>query len=126
ACGISIDPSVVGMPTIVRSCGNTSFVYTDSPMTACALGLRSFTRTFIVTDANGNTESCTQIITLEDNIAPIFNGALPANMTVSCEADVPAAAQMTATDNCGNAVVTFTETRVNGTCDNNFVLTRIW
>src|SRR5690606_523270 len=31
-----------------------------------------------------------------------------------------------ATDNCGNAVVTFTETRVNGTCDNNFVLTRIW
>src|SRR5690606_22377254 len=29
-------------------------------------------------------------------------------------------------DNCGNATVTFDETRVDGDCDNNFTLTRVW
>jgi hypothetical protein len=33
---------------------------------------------------------------------------------------------LTATDNCGTATVSMTETRVDGNCPNNYVLTRTW
>src|SRR5690606_30745533 len=126
ACGTSIDPSVTGMPVIVNSCGNTTFTYTDSAMTSCTNGVKTLTRTFLVTDQQGNTEDCTQIINITDLVNPIFNEALPENLTVSCASLVPAAAQMTATDNCGNAVVTFTQDTVAGDCANNFTINRTW
>ncbi|WP_366186111.1 gliding motility-associated C-terminal domain-containing protein [Flavobacterium ovatum] len=46
-------------------------------------------------------------------------------ITVECDS-VPAAETLTATDNCGNAVVTFNEVKTNGNCANNYVLTRTW
>src|SRR5690606_25592339 len=51
---------------------------------------------------------------------------LPANITYSCSSEVPAAATLTATDNCGTATVSFNETRVDGSCANSYILTRIW
>ncbi|MDT0559707.1 hypothetical protein RM697_13720, partial [Ichthyenterobacterium sp. W332] len=51
--------------------------------------------------------------------------ALPADETVECDA-VPTEATLTATDNCGIATVTFLETRVDGSCTNNYTLTRTW
>jgi len=126
ACGTSILPAVTGIPVVVRSCGNTTYDYTDSVITACANGVRTFTRTFTVTDTKGNKLDCSQVISIQDNTAPVFNGALPADLNVSCASEVPPAAQMTATDTCGTATVTFSESRTNGTCANNFILERTW
>ena len=47
------------------------------------------TRTWIVTDACGNTATATQTITILDQTAPVFV-APPANATVECIGDVPA------------------------------------
>jgi hypothetical protein len=85
----------------------------------------TITRTWSTTDASGNTATASQSITVQDTQAPILSAA-PANTTVECNA-VPAAATLTATDNCDNApVVTFAETRTNGNCPSNYTLTRVW
>ena len=76
-------------------------------------------------DACGNTTTYTQVITVNDDIAPAFVGTLPANATVSCD-NVPEAVTLTATDNCGTPTVAMTETRTNGSCPNSYVLNRVW
>src|SRR5690606_19111600 len=82
--------------------------------------------TFTASDSCGNASTVTADIIFNDSEAPVFNGALPQNASYSCASQVPEAATLTATDNCGNATVTFDETRVDGDCDNNFTLTRVW
>ncbi len=82
-CGTSYDPSVTGIPTANTACGNITHTYTDSPITACVAGLRTFTRTFTVTDGSGNVEVCTQRISIKDVVAPVLD--VPAkNLTVEC------------------------------------------
>jgi hypothetical protein len=61
---------------------------------------RTVTRTWIATDDAGNTAVHTQILTIRDNTPPVFNQPLPANVTLSCDAPLPAAPQVTAADNC--------------------------
>jgi hypothetical protein len=82
------------------------------------------TRTWTATDASGNTSGKTQVITVQDTKAPVLSAA-PANVTVECDA-VPAAATLTATDNCDAPVVTYAEVRTNGNCPSNYTLTRTW
>ncbi|WP_164974946.1 HYR-like domain-containing protein, partial [Flavobacterium stagni] len=66
-----------------------------------------------------------QVVTVQDTTAPTFVEATPANVTVECS-NVPAAATMTATDNCGAATVTFNEVTTAGNCASNYTLTRTW
>jgi hypothetical protein len=85
----------------------------------------TLTRTWTATDACGNQSSRSQLITVIDAKAPVL-GPVPANITVECDA-VPAAAMVTATDACDPApVVTMSEVRTNGNCNNNYTLTRTW
>ncbi|MCK7555212.1 hypothetical protein MKQ70_09430 [Chitinophaga sedimenti] len=64
-----------------------------------------------------------------DTTRPVFNVAIPANVTVDCNA-VPAQPTLTATDNCSpdKVTVTMNEQRVNqpGACANNYQLIRTW
>ncbi|MEZ4856150.1 MAG: hypothetical protein R2812_06725 [Gelidibacter sp.] len=82
-------------------------------------------RTWTATDACGLTTEHSQTITVQDTTAPTFNEALPADLTVECDA-VPTAETLTATDNCGDATVTFNETRNDGSCPSNYTLVRTW
>jgi hypothetical protein len=59
----------------------------------------TITRTWSYTDACGNPASVSQIITLDDNTAPVF-AAAPADATYECIEDVPAPSMLTWTDNC--------------------------
>jgi hypothetical protein len=66
------------------------------------------TRTWTAADACGNEASCTQVITVQDILAPEMTCPDPA--TVECVAAIPPAdpASVTATDNCDpNPLVTF-------------------
>jgi len=84
------------------------------------------TRTWTATDACGNAITHTQTITVQDNTPPVWDQALPAHVTVECDA-VPAAVMLSATDNCDDAVsVSFQEQRTNGSCPHNYTLTRTW
>jgi hypothetical protein len=83
-------------------------------------------RTWTATDCSGNATSYTQVITIEDMTAPAFVEALPADITVECDA-VPAADVLTAIDNCDAAVeVMFNESITDGICAQTYTVTRIW
>jgi hypothetical protein len=86
----------------------------------------TLTRTWIATDACGNTAKFTQVINVNDYIKPVFDGPEPSTQNYSCEKDIPAAATYTATDNCGKATVTFSEEKTNVICANRFKLIRKW
>ncbi|WP_408027144.1 HYR-like domain-containing protein [Tenacibaculum litoreum] len=88
----------------------------------------TITRTWQVQDCAGNTTSHTQVVTVEDTVAPEFVEELPANVTVSCDA-IPAAAVLTATDNCDASVtVNYSEefTGQDDECASVYIITRTW
>src|SRR5439155_214129 len=78
---------------------------------------------------SNNTATCTQTITVNDTTAPTIN-TFPANTTVSCASDVPAAnnSSVTATDNCGGTVtITHDADVISGqTCANRYTITRTY
>ncbi|MFV5690379.1 hypothetical protein ACM55M_17375, partial [Flavobacterium sp. ZT3R25] len=95
-----------------------------TPASSCTSN-KVITRTWTVTDACGNFSKATQTIKIQDKTAPVLSEA-PANVTAECSA-VPAAATLTATDNCdATPVVTFNEVKTNGNCASNYTLTRTW
>ncbi|MCF8239103.1 MAG: hypothetical protein K9I85_13160, partial [Saprospiraceae bacterium] len=82
------------------------------------------TRTWTYTDACGNASTETQIITIGDDIPPVFD-APPAALTIQCSADIPAMIDLDWTDNCdGAGSVTGTDTSDGNTCPE--VITRTW
>ncbi len=60
-------------------------------------------RTWTFTDACGNSSTVSQNIIVNDNVAPTPPAA-PADVTVTCASLVPAAAVLSATDNCGGSI----------------------
>jgi hypothetical protein len=76
---------------IIRECSAFKLFYSDSKSLVCAPGsVGTVTRTFRVTDAYGNTQTCTQVLTLTGygtNNAPLINA--PADLVFSvCKADI--------------------------------------
>ena len=63
----------------------------------------SFARTWTATDACGNTSTFVQLITIVDTTEPVLAGC-PSNIVLDCEAEAPAAANVTASDACDNNV----------------------
>ena len=85
-------------------------------------------RRFVTADDCGNVEQASQFITIVDTTPPAFVEEIPeAEITVECQ-DLQDAAILTAVDNCdlGPVTVNFEEVRVDGSCDNEFTLTRTW
>jgi hypothetical protein len=86
----------------------------------------TLTRTWTATDACGNPTSASQTITVRDTQGPTLSG-VPANATAECDA-VPPPATVTAADNCDATppTVQFSETRTDGSCPDDYTLTRTW
>ena len=87
----------------------------------------TITRKWTITDCVNNVRTHTQVITVEDIVAPVFVEELPQDMTVSCDT-IPDAAALTAMDNCDTDVtVDFEETATNNrNCATGYVITRNW
>ncbi|WP_426430274.1 gliding motility-associated C-terminal domain-containing protein [Winogradskyella sp. HB-48] len=113
-----------GVATGADTCGAVTVTESDVETAACG-NTKTIVRTWTVTDECGNSVSADQTITVVDTTPPTFNQALPADLTVECDA-VPTAETLTANDNCGNATVDFNETTTAGTCNNEYTLTRTW
>jgi ribosomal protein S26 len=87
----------------------------------------TITRTYQISDFDGNTATCEQIIIVIDLIDPTWDQVMPANITVECDAVPDSPAVLTASDNCDTDVpVVFTEVRTDGTCPDSYTLTRTW
>ncbi len=89
---------------------------------------RTIARTWTVTDACGNSDAKTQIVTVEDNTPPLVT--FPGDIEVDCAdaADLSITGQPTAvSDNCDmSALVTKTDINSNQICPNSYTIERTW
>ncbi len=70
-CGTSLDVLVTGNATIDDNCLG-GLTLSSSDVVPANINCGILTRTFTATDASGNTNTCEQIITIEDNVLPIL------------------------------------------------------
>ena len=86
----------------------------------------TITRTWTATDACNQTVTESQVITVEDNEAPVLPDA-PDDLSVSCASDIPDAPDLTANDACQGLIQgVLSEQVIPGTCPNKFTLIRRW
>ncbi|MFN0016376.1 MAG: T9SS type A sorting domain-containing protein [Saprospiraceae bacterium] len=87
---------------------------------------KTVTRTYRATDGSGNSSTCSQVITVFDNVAPVFTSVY-SNITVQCNS-VPAAGSLTAFDECDGSVgvVYNGQTSTPGPCPDAYTLIRKW
>ena len=111
--------------TASDNCGHVTIVLTADTVAGVCAQSYVVTRTFVATDACGNSTSDAQVITIVDTQAPMFVEELPASLEVECD-NVPDGAVLTAMDNCQEVSVSYNETRLDGSCPSNYTLTRTW
>ncbi|MFC0604783.1 gliding motility-associated C-terminal domain-containing protein, partial [Winogradskyella pulchriflava] len=111
--------------TATDNCGDATVTIAETITDGSCENEFTLLRTWTATDACGNETVHTQTITVQDNTAPTFNETLPADINAECDA-VPTAETLTATDNCGNANVTFVEEITNGACNGDYIISRTW
>jgi len=82
-------------------------------------------RVWTAADECNNVSAATQTVTVTDSTPPVLAG-VPADLDVECN-NVSPAGPVTATDDCSSPItVSFAESRVDGTCPNEFQLVRVW
>ena len=110
--------------TATDNCSDVEVIFTADTVAGDCPNRYEITRMWSVEDECGNSNSHTQVVTVVDETAPEFNEALPADVTLDCEADE--AAVLTASDNCSDVEVIFTADTLAGDCPNRYTITRMW
>jgi hypothetical protein len=110
--------------TAEDNCAVPTVAFNETTEPGPCEGTLIVTRTWTATDDCGNQTSQTQVITLVDTTAPVFD-ELPADLTAECDA-IPDAPAVTATDNCSTARVDLDEVEEPGDCAGGSLVTRTW
>ncbi|MBK7408782.1 MAG: hypothetical protein IPJ40_12410 [Saprospirales bacterium] len=129
------DPGVTGIPTAMDNCTGMimypmDFSYEDEEVDASCPGERYFERTWTATDNCGNTNTCVQMLELEDDTPPVIE--CPAEATVytdeNCEYDVDPSitGEPTGSDFCSEVSFEFEDATADGDCVGAHVITRTW
>ncbi|MGB3078821.1 MAG: ice-binding family protein, partial [Saprospiraceae bacterium] len=130
SCTSLVPAPNAGSVTSSDDCGGIATVTFGGDVISAQTCANRFTvtRTYIATDATGNTTVCTQTITVFDNTAPTIT--CPVNITVQCLSLVPAPnpATLVSLDNCGGlSTVVFVNDVISGqTCANRFTINRTY
>ena len=91
--------------TASDNCGEVTIEVSSETTPGDAAGNYTITRTFTATDDAGNSDTATQIITVQDTTAPTFT-FVPEEFSVTCSSELPEDYGMAeATDNCGETTV---------------------
>ena len=121
-CNHDADPMYTGSPVVSDNCMATPTVtFNDQVVAGQCVGQLIITRTWMATDACGNSATDIQYITVLDLIAPILTGTLPGgNVGNVCKANAPVAPATTVieaeyTDNCSNVTATLISSSLVGT-----------
>lgn len=127
-CTASTLPANTGTATATDNCtGNPIIGFSDVTVGGICPQERTITRTWTAQDGCGNSSSCTQIIVVDDSVAPMIT--CPANVTVDCTAgtDPDNTGNATATDNCSaNPIIGFSDATIAGSCPQARTITRTW
>lgn len=115
-CAVSVTPVYLGADTVDIGTG------------ACADFKYEIRRTWRVTDGCGNITDSTQVITVDDTMAPIFDE--PADITITCSmsTDTSATGNITnLSDNCStDLTMTVSQVTVGGFCSDQKTISRTW
>ncbi|SFR48975.1 Por secretion system C-terminal sorting domain-containing protein [Robiginitalea myxolifaciens] len=83
--------------------------------------------TLTVTDATGNSASCSFNISVIDNLAPVVQNPPAMTLDLKCASEVPAAAMLTALDNCDGSLMEMpSDDLTPGATANEFTIERTW
>jgi hypothetical protein len=119
-------PAAANVTALDNCSGSITPVYNETQTNQGSSCNNTITRTWTATDACGNDVSCSQTITVNDIIDPVLSGC-PTNANYSCYSDVPAAATVTALDNCSGSITpVYNETQTNQGSSCNNTITRTW
>ncbi|MDX1408239.1 MAG: hypothetical protein R3330_08900, partial [Saprospiraceae bacterium] len=122
-------PATTGDVTdLADACSTPTIMFIDNVSAGPCDGIDTIQRTWIATDACGNSSSGTQIIVRVDTEAPTITSC-PADVTINCDASTdPANTGIpTATDNCsGTVTITYSDDSAGGTCDTDPPIIRTW
>ena len=126
----SADDSIV---SATNGCGGNSGVVithtADVISSSNCVSRFTISRTYIASDACGNSSTKTQLITIDNTTAPQITG-FPGNTNYSCAGQVPPPndSQITAIDNCGAlpAVTHDSDLITESNCPNHFTVTRTY
>ncbi|MCF7559960.1 gliding motility-associated C-terminal domain-containing protein, partial [Sabulilitoribacter multivorans] len=126
-CSDDLSPINFGEATATDNCDpNPVVTFNDVRTDGACSGTYTITRTWTATDSCGNVSTADQIISTSDTTAPEFDQtSLPGDVVVECDG-VPSPVVLTASDNCGSAVVTVNDVRNDGNCDFNYTITRTY
>ena len=83
------------------------------------------TRVWTVTDCAGNTNSHTQVITIEPT-GPIMAGPYDEEITIMCGDELPEVPELTFSGGCGNYEVTFSEDITSLPDTDDYMIVRTW
>jgi len=86
------------------------------------LPIGQYVRVYTAMDECGNGSTFEQILTLTDNVAPVFD-SVPADYTIECDQDITYD-DATASDNCSGAEVTVEQEIVEGDCPQSYQIVR--
>ena len=112
-----------GFASATDNCGDVSLTWEDAQASGgCVLPIGQFVRVYTATDDCGNSSTFEQILTLTDDVAPVFD-FVPADYTIECDQPVVYEAA-TAVDNCSGAEVTVEEEILPGDCPQNYTIKR--
>jgi large repetitive protein len=119
ACGSGITIDDLPLAEAYDECTDASVTYVDQPLGGnCGDGIL---RTFFASDLCGNSITTTQLISFNDDEAPIFT-LVPTDVIAECGTDIVLNTPV-ATDNCSGAIITFIDTP-NSACAGSY--TRVY
>ncbi len=121
-------PAAATVAAVDNCDGSVTVTPGESTAAGTCAGESTVTRTWSAQDSCGNSSSCTQTITLVDTTPPVLSGCPAESVTIDCDDPIPAAATVTAADNCDLEVtVEFAESRpAAGDCPQDSTITRTW
>ncbi len=129
ACTESTEPGNTGLASATDACdANPLVTYNDVVVGGGCPGEGGIMRTWTATDACGNTSTCLQIISVDDDTPPVITDC-PPDLTIECDDDtLPVSTGFaSATDDCDSApVITYSDSIADGDCPQDYTITRIW
>jgi ribosomal protein S26 len=135
ACEKEVPPLYLSIATAVDNCSGQveAKFLSETRVNQTCINRFTLIRTFKATDDAGNTSTCAQIITVNDNEAPHFLEPPPTSpLNVSCPSDVPLVYIFTGRDNCTpddeleDLTAVYRQIKTEGSCANKYTLTRTW
>ncbi len=129
SCASQVPVADINSVTASDVCGTVTITYDgDAISNQTCVNRYTITRTYRATDACGNSATCAQIITVNDQTPPTIN--CPGNLTIDVSASTlpQNTGTPTSSDNCsGVPTLTFSDvTAAAGVCSSSYLITRTW